>query len=150
MKRSSRSVASAVGGLPVDMRLVNSTKRWRRTRRSGAGRPPTIAGRIGFHGDDRNQGRGDLLRYGHAGPGLALGNALKSDGYFQDRGVTVLLNMGATADDSFVVRRVLEQAREPLRLRKWGARWLARSAASREGPTDGQQKGCRKERALAR
>jgi len=34
----------------------------------------------------------------------ALGNALKTDGYFQDRGVTVLLNMGANGTTiSFVV-----------------------------------------------
>jgi hypothetical protein len=34
----------------------------------------------------------------------ALGNALKSDGYFQDRGVTVLLNIGANGTTiSFVV-----------------------------------------------
>ena len=60
----------------------------------------------------------------------ALGNALKTDGYFTDRGVTVLLNMGANGTTiSFVVGD--GDWNQPGRWdssRKSGGKWLTRSA----------------------
>ena len=94
-----RSVASAVGGLPIDMRLVNSTKTVEKEETINA-----LAG----SGSTVTIGTKDEVIYSGTATqdqALALGNALKSDGYFQDLGVTVLLNMGSSGTTiSFVVQ----------------------------------------------
>ncbi|MGD1063928.1 MAG: hypothetical protein ABR860_11770 [Terracidiphilus sp.] len=113
-----RDVATAVGGLPVEMRLVNSTQTVEKdetvTAQTGtqtgtpastpAGTPP---GTPAAPSSTVTIGTKDQVVYSGTATqaqATALGNALKTDGYFQDRGVTVLLNMGANGTTiSFVV-----------------------------------------------
>ena len=82
-----RDVASSVGGLPVEMRLVTSTLTLEKdetvtaqtgaqpgnqtgtqqpgTQQPGTQQPGTATTRVEFHGDHRNEGPGRLLRYGY-------------------------------------------------------------------------------------
>jgi hypothetical protein len=134
-----RDVATSVGGLPVDMRLVNSTQVVEKdetvTAQTGtqtgtqpgtpagtppstppgtppgtpAGTPPgTPAGTPAGPSSTVTIGTKDQVVYSGTATeaqATALGNALKTDGYFQDLGVTVLLNMGANGTTiSFVVK----------------------------------------------
>ena len=113
-----RDVATSVGGLPVDMRLVNSAQVVEKdetvTAQTGtppgtpAGTPPgTPAGTPAGPSSTVNIGTKDQVIYSSTATqaqATALGNALKTDGYFQDRGVSVLLNIGANGTTiSFVV-----------------------------------------------
>ena len=109
-----RDVATAVGGLPVEMRLVNSTQTVEKdetvTAQTGTqtGTPAsTPAGTPAGPSSTVTIGTKDQVVYSGTATqaqATALGNALKTDGYFQDRGVTVLLNMGANGTTiSFVV-----------------------------------------------
>jgi len=98
-----RDVATTVGGLPVDMRLVNSTQIVEKdeviTAQAGTGTGTSSTVTIGT--------KDEVIYSGTAtqDQATALGNALKTDGYFQDRGVTVLLDMGAGGTTiSFVVQ----------------------------------------------
>jgi hypothetical protein len=117
-----RDVATSVGGLPVDMRLVNSAQVVEKdetvTAQTGTqtgtpagtqqGTPAgTPAGPPAAPSSTVTIGTKDQVVYSGTATeaqATALGNALKTDGYFQDRGVTVLLNMGANGTTiSFVV-----------------------------------------------
>jgi hypothetical protein len=112
-----RDVASTVGGLPIDMRLVNSTDTVEKdemvTAQSGTqpgAQPGTQPGTQPPTGPSSTVTIGtkdEVIYSGTAtqAQATALGNALKTDGYFQDRGVTVLLDMGAGGTTiSFVVQ----------------------------------------------
>ncbi len=118
-----RDAATAVGGLPVEMRLVNSSQ--------VVEKDETVTAQTGAHPGNQTgtqQGPQTGPQQGTQQPGpsstvtigtkdeviysgsateaqaTALGNALKTDGYFQDRGVSVLLNIGANGTTiSFVV-----------------------------------------------
>jgi hypothetical protein len=104
-----RGVASTVGGLPIEMRLVNSTETVEKdemiTAQSGtqpSTQPPTGPSSTVTIGT-----KDQVIYSGTAtqAQATALGNALKTDGYFQDRGVTVLLDMGSNGTTiSFVVQ----------------------------------------------
>ena len=63
----------------------------------------------------------------------ALGNALKGDGYFQDKGVTVLLDKESSGTTiSFVVKDGFwNQAGTLLRLKRLRGPWLRRLAGFR-------------------
>jgi hypothetical protein len=127
-----RDVATTVGGLPVDMRLVNSTETVEKdetiTAQTGeqpntepnaqpgtqpgtqpGAQPGTQPGTQPPAGPSATVTIGTKDQVIYSGTATeaqatALGNALKSDGYFQDRGVTVLLNIGNGATTiSFVV-----------------------------------------------
>jgi hypothetical protein len=116
-----RDVAPSVGGLPVEMRLVNSAEVVEKdeTVTAQTGAPPASqtgpqqgpqAGpqtgpQTGPQQGTQQPGAGttvtigtkdQVIYFGTAteAQATALGNALKSDGYFQDRGVSVLLNIG--------------------------------------------------------
>jgi hypothetical protein len=98
-----RGVAPTVGGLPVDMRLVNTTEVVEKdevitaqadTTTTPATTNPTPADTT----STVTIGTKDQIIYsGQAtqAQATALGNALKQAGYLQDRGVSVLLNIGA-------------------------------------------------------
>ncbi len=102
-----RDVATTVGGLPVDMRLVNTTQTVEKdeviTAQAGTG-----AGTGTGTGTTVTIGTKDQVIYSGTATqdqATALGNALKTDEYFQDRGVSVLLDMGAGGTTiSFVVQ----------------------------------------------
>ena len=116
-----RDVASSVGGLPVEMRLVTSTLTLEKdetvtaqtgaqpgnqtgtqqpgTQQPGTQQPGTQQPGTQQPGSSSTVTIGTKDQVVYSGTATeaqatALGNALKTDGYFQDRGVTVLLNMG--------------------------------------------------------
>jgi len=113
-----RGVAPTVGGLPIDMQLMNSTEvvekdevvtaqadtNTNTTPPQNQNPPPPAADTTGTV----TIGTKDQIIYsGQATQeqATALGNALKQAGYFQDRGVTVLLNKNAnTTIISYVVQ----------------------------------------------
>jgi hypothetical protein len=99
-----RGVASTVGGLPIDMQLMNSTETVEKDEvvnaqaDTGSTPPatpnPTPAGTT----STVTIGTKDQVIYSGTATqdqATALGNKLKADGYFQDRGVSVLLKMGS-------------------------------------------------------
>jgi hypothetical protein len=113
-----RDVATAVGGLPVDMHLVNSTQVVEKDEtvtaqtgpQTGTQSGPQTGPQTGPQSAPSSTvtiGTKDQVVYSGTATeaqATALGNALKTLGYFQDRGVTVLLNMGANGTTiSFVV-----------------------------------------------
>jgi hypothetical protein len=111
-----RDVATTVGGLPVDMRMVNSAETVEKdetiTAQSGTqpGTPtstqPSTQPPTGPSATVTIGTKDQVIYSGTAteAQATALGNALKTDGYFQDRGVTVLLNIGTGGTTiSFVV-----------------------------------------------
>ncbi|MGA3212066.1 MAG: hypothetical protein ABSD20_12240 [Terriglobales bacterium] len=113
-----RDVASSVGGLPVEMRLVNSTEIVEKdetvTAQTGTQpptqpgtQPPTQPGAQPGTSSTVTIGTKDQVIYSGTATqaqATALGNELKTEGYFQDRGVTVELNIGANGTTiSFVV-----------------------------------------------
>jgi hypothetical protein len=121
-----RDVATSVGGLPVEMRLVNSTEVVEKdvtvTAQTGAQTGTQTGPQTGPQSGPQTGpqtgpqsgpsstvtiGTKDQVIYSGTATeaqATALGNELKSEGYFTDRGVTVLLNIGANGTTiSFVV-----------------------------------------------
>jgi len=123
-----RDVAPSVGGLPIEMRLANSAETVEKdetvTAQTGAqpgnqtGPGPQQGPQTGPQSGPQagpqsgpsstvTIGTKDQVIYSGSATeaqATALGNALKTDGYFTDRGVTVLLNIGASGTTiSFVV-----------------------------------------------
>lgn len=85
LETTTQGVASTIGGSPIDMRLVNSMEVVEK------------AEMINTQGGAATMGTKDQVQYSGTATieqAMALGNRLKADNYFQDRGVTVLLNMG--------------------------------------------------------
>jgi len=85
-----RDVASTVGGLPVEMRLVNSAETVEKDEIVTAQANSSSMVTIGTKDQVQYSG---TATYAEA---ISLGNALKQADYLQDRGVTVLLSKGAS------------------------------------------------------
>jgi hypothetical protein len=117
-----RDAATVVGGLPVEMRLMNFSQVVEKDEtvtaqagaqtgtQTGTQTGPQTGPQTGTQSTPSATvtiGTKDQVIYSGTATqaqATALGNALKTDGYFQDRGVTVLLNMGANGTTiSFVV-----------------------------------------------
>jgi hypothetical protein len=92
-----RDVAPAVGGLPIKMLLLSTTQQMEKnetiTAQTDTSSTPANASSTVTIGT-----KDEVIYSGEAtqDQATALGNALKQAGYFQDRGVTVLLSKGAT------------------------------------------------------
>jgi hypothetical protein len=112
-----RGVASTVGGLPIDMQLDNSTETVEKdevvtaqpdaTPTPPANTTPTPPADTTTTSTVTIGTKDQIIYSGSAtqAQATALGNALKQAGYLQDRGVTVLLSVGASgAVISYVVQ----------------------------------------------
>jgi hypothetical protein len=118
-----RDVATSVGGLPVEMRLVNSAEVVEKDEtvsaqtgaQTGNQTSPQQGPQTGPQQGTQQPGPSSTVTIGtkdqviYSGTATqaqatALGNELKTEGYFTDRGVTVMLNIGANGTTiSFVV-----------------------------------------------
>jgi hypothetical protein len=85
-----RQIAPKVGGFPIKVRLINSDRETKKEVTVGK----TIIGT-----------KDEIYYYGSAteADGKALGQALKTDGFFTDKGITVLLAKDGGTAVSFVV-----------------------------------------------
>jgi hypothetical protein len=98
-----RDVAPTVGGLPIDMQLMNSAETVEKDEvvnaQANTGSAPPAAPTPAPAGPPSTVTIGTKDQVIYSGTATqaqatALGNLLKTDGYFQDRGVSVLLKMG--------------------------------------------------------
>ena len=94
-----RGVASTVGGLPINIQLMNLTQTVEKEEVVTAQADASSTVMIGTEDQVRYSGTATKDQ------ATALGNRLKTDGYFQDRGVTVLLSKGSNGTViSYVVK----------------------------------------------
>jgi len=100
-KQVSGAAAPAVGGLPVKVRLVDSSLD---VKKEVTVSPEDVEKTLTVGGNDEIRYSGKATEQ----DARALAQALKADGYFQDRGVTVLVSKDADGVIlSFVVRKGL-------------------------------------------
>jgi hypothetical protein len=112
-----REVAPAIGGFPLHVRLMNSAERTMKQMTVGK----IIVGT-----------KDEIYYYGSAteADAQALGQSLKAQGYFQDRGLSVLLSKG---DDGTAITFVVEEGAWYLPARVAGFAAMARQCAAAVG-----------------
>lgn len=92
-----REVAPSVGGLPIKMLLLSTTQQ-KETEETITAQPSASSTPADTSSTVTIGTKDEVIYSGQAtqDQATALGNALKQAGYFQDRGVTVLLSKGAS------------------------------------------------------